>query len=294
MRRIAPRAGAALAALACVSPMAQVLTAPLDGSPHVRLTDSCSTVENGGLALFGDPQGLHNLVSAVNDPNADPAFLRELWWPTAARVAGFQGNAAILSYGLFQDTDQIAAAMNADTGLFARGVRNAATDSFACFPTPPPPALATVRELRSAGGEFRLAVGPGEAASLIADGWVETGDTYEVLVAGTCYGGIQVFRFARAQGGPRAGNLLTLDVDECSRVRKSDPAWRPVDVAFASVAPVNGACSGTYSSISVYRLDSPPSPMVRASHRYTSSRATYDAMLSQGWAGRGVAFCAMP
>ena len=111
-------------------------------------------------------------------------------------MTGFQGNSAVLAYGLFQDTVQIAAALKADPGLFSWGVRDAGSDNFVCFATPPPPELRTVTEYENPRfGEYRLAFGGDESASLAADGWTATGG-YRVLASGTCYGGSIVFRFA--------------------------------------------------------------------------------------------------
>ena len=288
-------AAAVVAAAASVCATAQVLTAPLSASPTVRLTDSCSIVENDGVVVFGDAAGLFKLVNAVNNPSPDPAFLGELWWPSSARVTGFQGNSAVLVYGLFQDTVQIASALKADPGLFSWGVRDAGSDNFVCFATPPPPELRTVTEYENPRfGEYRLAFGGDESASLAADGWTATGDTYRVLASGTCYGGSIVFRFARAQADWRSGRRLVTDPAECARVRVSDTAWRPYDTPFAAVPPVSGACTGQYSGVAVYGLQMSRGPLAATSFRYTSSTATYAAMMAQGWTGSGIAFCAMP
>lgn len=146
---------------------------------------------------------------AVNLPGGDPAVLRSLWWPIHAGgnfdISGEEF--IVITYG-----------------------------SGACFdPLPPAPIDAVAEYANPRNGEFRLAVGA-EAASLSADGWSPTGDSFHVLGDGTCYGGRAVFRFIRTRDGPRAGSLLTMDA---------------------------------------------------------SNKALYDDLLSQGWTGRGIAFCAM-
>lgn len=293
-------AAAALAAWASVSSTAQVLTAPLAASPKVRLTDSCSTVYSNGVYLEGSLDLTHRMASIANDPGADPSVLRSLWWPTGATILDIGGNGfAVLEYDPFQDTIQIAADINATMSRTVFGVQQgltAAPDAgVLCFdPTPPPPIYPVVEYQNPRNGEYRLAVGSAEAASLIADGWTPTGDAFHVVGVDPCNAGDRVFRFVRAQDGPRAGNLLTMDPVECGSIRKANPAWRPLDVPFQSAPPVNGACTGQRSGVAVYRVAFPRAPMAPTIYRFTSNKPLYDELLSQGWTGRGIAFCAMP
>lgn len=295
MRRIARWLGTALAALASVSPAAQVLTGPLGALPGVRLTDSCATEDTGGVEIDGSPALVQQIADIANDPGADPAVLRSLWLPKSAgsplQITGH--GFVVLAYDPFQDTLQIADDIK--TAWASRGVTGTGQDSYLCFDPSPPPPIYTVSEFTHPHfGEYRLAVGSAEAASLSADGWVPTGETYRVLGEGNCYGGSKVFRFIRTQAAWRGSTLLTMDAAECGNIRKSNPSWRPLDVPFFSVPPVGGACTGQYSGIAVYRVALPRAPMGASIYRFTSSQATYNDMLDHGWTGRGIAFCAMP
>ena len=299
MRRISRAAAAVVAAAASVCSTAQVLTAPLSASPRVRLTDSCSATQNTTVQLEGSPALTEQLASIANDPGADPAVLRSLWWPRGATTldigsAGF----AFLDYDPFQDNVQIAADITATMSKTVFGVQQGVTaaggSAVLCFdPTPPPPIYPVAEYRNPLNGEYRLAVREGEAASLAADGWTATGDAFHVVGLDPCNPGHVVFRFVHAQDGPRAGNLLTMDPAECGSIRKSNPAWRPLDVPFQSVPPVNGACTGQLSGVAVYRIAFPRAPMAPTLYRFTSNKPLYDELLAQGWTGRGIAFCAM-
>ncbi|HEX4334057.1 MAG TPA: hypothetical protein VH040_18105 [Usitatibacter sp.] len=290
MTRLARWLAAAIATLAAFSATAQVLTGPLSAFPRVRLTDSCGDGKDAGVYIPAS-NTLVSQIADVVDARTDSATLRSLWWPTG-ETKGFFGDFVALRYDPFQDSRQIA--QDISSVWASRGGGDVELNEFICFDPSPPPGIVTVREFQYAHfGEFRLAVGDTEAASLAADGWTPTGETYRVL-HDFCSGGSAVYRFIRSQAAWRSGNLLTMNAAECGSIREFNPDWRPFDLAFFAMAPVNGECTGPYSGIAVYRVAFPRAPMGASLYRFTSSEAIYDGLLDQGWTGRGIAFCAMP
>jgi hypothetical protein len=273
----------------------QELSRPLESSPDVRLTDSCNTVHDATsqVIVIGAPEAVRDeIVAKVGDPSADPALLRALWLPRLARKI-LESEVLVDYVDRFQDIAQIAASVKA--ALAARGVRDAIPNGpGGCFAALPPPPLVNVTEFfHPTLNHYQLAVGDTERGTLTSTGWIATGDTFRALGQASCYGGVNVFRFTRALGKRRGSRFLTTDTAECGLVRKSSAVWRPLDVPFYATVPDGGRCQTVDGALAVFRAYNGRETFNDMNHRYTTSFATYNAMIAQGWKGEGIAFCAM-
>ena len=156
---------------------------------------------------------------------------------------------------------------------------------------PPYPGFKTVTEFyHPMLNHYQLAADAAEIEALLSDGWVATGDSFRALAAPACYGSL-VFRFTRNIAQRRGSRFLTVDAAECGVVRKSSPSWRPQDIPFSASAPLGGVCQAQYGTFPVYRAYNGREMFNDMNHRYTTSLATYNDMIAQGWGGEGIAFC---
>jgi hypothetical protein len=281
---------AALVAVTAGPAAAQRLSKPWSDSPALRLTDSCATNDSDETFFICSDAFRASLMSAVSS-QADPDLLWKIWLPKSARTGGSQW--AIFRYDPFQDTAEIARSMNNDANVTFLGMQSANLNNGLCFGTGPPPSFTRVTEYyHFQMNHYRLAVGADEGAALAADGWIPTGESFQGMRDGGCYGASKVFRFSRSLAGRRGSQFLTHDPAECGHVRKNDPAWRPEDIPFYARTPQGSECVDFYySKIPVYRAYNNRAMFNDMNHRYTTSAAAYAQMIAQGWIGEGVAFC---
>ena len=136
-------------------------------------------------------------------------------------------------------------------------------------------------------GKYFLTADPAEQASVLSGGsgagWALTGESFKYN------GGTRVCRFVSAVSGDSASHFYTIDPLECERV-KSDAGWRFESYDFAAVPPDGGQCAAP--TVPVFRTYNNSFPS-QSNHRYVTDEATYRSMIADGWAGEGVAFCAV-
>lgn len=122
--------------------------------------------------------------------------------------------------------------------------------------------------------------------------WGRTGESFEVLDAGTS-NAANVCRFWSGQTyAPRSSHFYTPLATECAMLR-GDRAWTYEGEAFALMLPdAAGACAP--GSLPLYRLYN-GGQAGAPNHRYTTGPAIRSQMLAQGWvaegAGAGVIGC---
>ncbi len=118
-------------------------------------------------------------------------------------------------------------------------------------------------------------------------GWQLTGDNFLAWTPDfRPSNGLPVCRFYAA--GPNS-HFFTINAAECAGV-KLDPGWKYEGTAFYALAPnVGGTCSTEYQP--VYRAYNNGFVRNDSNHRFTTSIATYQSMIAQGWAGEGVVMC---
>jgi photosystem II stability/assembly factor-like uncharacterized protein len=119
--------------------------------------------------------------------------------------------------------------------------------------------------------------------------WVPTGESWPVLDTATP-SSLPVCRFFSAAFAPKSSHFYTPFADECAKVR-TYPEWQFEGYAFFLELP-DGYGTGTghcqEGTLPLYRLYN--NGMGGApNHRYTTSRTTFNAMLSAGWLFEGEA-----
>jgi photosystem II stability/assembly factor-like uncharacterized protein len=131
-----------------------------------------------------------------------------------------------------------------------------------------------------------------EAEMLSAAGlppWVPTGETWPVVDSGTPPA-VPVCRFFSAAFAPKSSHFYTPFADECAKVR-TYPEWQFESYAFdLEIPPGFGSGTGTCrpGTLPLYRLYN--NGMGGApNHRYTTSSATFAAMIGAGWVFEGEA-----
>lgn len=118
-------------------------------------------------------------------------------------------------------------------------------------------------------------------------GWNDTFD-YFYAWSGPFGGAHPVCRFYGTPGiGPNS-HFYTASGEECESVKR-DPGWTYEGIAFYAKLSADGQCRP--GERPVYRAYNMRWMQNDSNHRYTTDYATYSAMLAQGWAPEGVAFC---
>ena len=117
-------------------------------------------------------------------------------------------------------------------------------------------------------------------------GWSRTGQSFNVYVSATP-GANSVCRFFSTAFDPKSSHFYTPFAEECATV-KNNPAWhfegQGDQIFYVPTALSTGTCGP--GTISVYRLYN--NGMGNApNHRYTTSIATRDQMVSAGWTIEG-------
>jgi Repeat of unknown function (DUF5648) len=130
-----------------------------------------------------------------------------------------------------------------------------------------------------------------------SSGEQQTGDNF-VAFANPVSRASPVCRFyGSVSPGPNS-HFYSAEPSECNALRSlqsttpaSDKRWNFEGTAFYVFLPLNGACQSG-ASTPVYRAYNRGNVTGRDSnHRFTTNLATYNAMLTQGWAGEGVVMC---
>ena len=75
-------------------------------------------------------------------------------------------------------------------------------------------------------------------------------------------------------------------------LQEEDHGWTYEGIAFQALLPIDGACS--VGTTPVWRLYNDRAAQLDSNHRFVASSETYRAMIAEGWAGEGVAFCSPP
>ena len=128
-------------------------------------------------------------------------------------------------------------------------------------------------------------------------GWARTGQSFNVDTTATA-GASSVCRFFSAAFAPKSSHFYTPFADECATV-KMNPDWQfegdGDQIFYIPIGSATGGCDA--GTVPVYRLYN--NGMGGApNHRYTTSAATRDQMVSAGWIvegnGPGFAFMCSP
>ena len=114
-------------------------------------------------------------------------------------------------------------------------------------------------------------------------GWTRTGQSFKVLPLDTA-GTANVCRFFSVSFAPKSSHFYTPSASECAIV-KQNPDWEFEAEVFAVFLPgSDGGCGNT--TMPLYRLYNDGQGGA-PNHRYTTSLATRDQMLAQGWIPEG-------
>ena len=158
------------------------------------------------------------------------------------------------------------------------------------------PERRTAVEFFHAGlAHYFITADPGEARAIdhgaAGSGWARTGYAfYAHPASATTAGTSPVCRFYGTPGAGPNSHFYTANASECTAV-KADPGWTYEGLAFAIGTPdSSGACAG--GQVPVYRNYNGRWQQNDSNHRYSADAGIYAQMVSLGWAGEGVVFCA--
>jgi hypothetical protein len=124
-------------------------------------------------------------------------------------------------------------------------------------------------------------------------GWTRTGQTFKAYA--TIQAGTSAVCRIYIPPGKGDGHFFGRDTNECDGTMAKNPTFILESSAFLHLyPPALGACAG--GQVPVYRVYS---NRADANHRYTTSRAIRDQMVSKGWLAEGdgadiVVMCAPP
>lgn len=114
-------------------------------------------------------------------------------------------------------------------------------------------------------------------------GWSRTGNRFYVWPSQQSPAHQPVCRFFTEAFAPRSSHFYTAIPDECAEVKRN-PDWQYEKIAgFVALADLSGACSVGVKLYRVYNNGMSGAP----NHRYTTDKATRDAMIQQGWVPEG-------
>jgi uncharacterized delta-60 repeat protein len=131
-----------------------------------------------------------------------------------------------------------------------------------------------------------------------ASGWRATGETFGAFPrSGAPATSFPVCRFyGDFTLGPNS-HFYTANREECEGLKGLQkprpyavPQWNFEEIAFHAGVPVNGACDAA-TPVAIYRAYNNRATQNDSNHRYAKSRALYDKMLAEGWAGEGIVMC---
>jgi serine protease len=119
---------------------------------------------------------------------------------------------------------------------------------------------------------------------------MRTGLTYPAWMDSAPSGAVPVCRFYGTPGVGPNSHFYTIVPAECAQVQK-DPGWTlETTQAFYVVPPIGATCPG--GTTPVYRAYNNRAAYNDSNHRYTADLAEFNNMLSIGWTGEGIAWCA--
>jgi uncharacterized protein (DUF1800 family) len=146
---------------------------------------------------------------------------------------------------------------------------------------------------------------PSEQASVesggAGPGWKKTGDSFMVFAASAPPGDANlVCRFyGSVSPGPNS-HFYTASAEECNQLKQlqastpaNKPRWNFEGMAFAAYLPASSQCPAN-APLPVYRAYNNRAAQIDSNHRQTTRYNEYQALLSKGWIGEGVAMCASP
>ncbi|MEO8137294.1 MAG: S8 family peptidase [Betaproteobacteria bacterium] len=136
---------------------------------------------------------------------------------------------------------------------------------------------------RTAAGEEARAVETGAAGV----GWYDTLDYYYAW-ASQAFGTVPVCRFYGTPGRGPNSHFYTANANECQIV-KQDPGWTYEGIAFYAAPVTAQGCPG--GTRPVLRSYNNRAALNDTNHRFTTSAATQQAMIAQGWISEGPVFC---
>ncbi len=84
-------------------------------------------------------------------------------------------------------------------------------------------------------------------------------------------------------------HFYVVDGEECAQLKTEDSGWTYEGIGFRALMATAGSCPpGTDP---VWRLYNNRAAQNDSNHRFTTSTASYQSMIAQGWIGEGAAFC---
>jgi uncharacterized delta-60 repeat protein len=132
-------------------------------------------------------------------------------------------------------------------------------------------------------------------------GWSRTGMGFRAYTPATgipagllpvCrfYGSTAINPATGQRRGPNS-HFYTAEPAECAAVQQ-DAGWTLEGIAFYTSVPGASGCPA--GLIAVFRNYNKRAQFNDSNHRYTTDFATYQQMISMGWAGEGIVFCSAP
>jgi hypothetical protein len=120
--------------------------------------------------------------------------------------------------------------------------------------------------------------------------WVRTGGSFKVNNIATT-GASPVCRFFSTSFAPKSSHFYTALASECANLRVN-PNWQfEANAFYVAIPSTSGVCSAGDKVYRLYNNGMSGAP----NHRFTTSLATRNAMIQQGWVaegyGEGVTFC---
>ncbi|CAG0965789.1 Xyloglucanase [Burkholderiales bacterium] len=164
-----------------------------------------------------------------------------------------------------------------------------------------PPTIDVVEFYNTNLNHYFVTGGAGEIAIIesggAGPGWSRTGDQFKAYgspapgAQPVCrfYGNPAIDPATGLRRGPNS-HFYTINAAECEFVKQSDPGWVYEGIAFyAYPLQTGGVCAA--GQVPVYRAYNQRWQVNDSNHRYTTSLATYNQMVAQGWSGESVVIC---
>jgi probable HAF family extracellular repeat protein len=269
-----------------IDPLGQVVGESFlaaDAGPHAFLHDGTTMLDIGTLGGTSSRALAVNAADAVVGESTDAqGALHAFVW-----VAGAMIDLNAVTSGLNGATLATATAIN-DAGQIVAMTCTAPPTCSQAFRLDPVPAakVQAIEYHHDAFDHYFATAIADEIAKLdsgVFPGWTRTGGTFNVY-AGDQVGTSPVCRFFSTSFDPKSSHFYTANIAECATVQRNASWQFEARVFNIAVPDANGNCSaGTQPVYRVYNNGMGAAP----NHRYTTSRATRDAMLAQGWIPEG-------
>jgi probable HAF family extracellular repeat protein len=261
-------------------------------------TERAFIYTDGAMRDLGTPAGLKSNAYGINSVGHVVGFFATESQDTRAfvyadgqvhdltdLVVSGIGGAVVHRANAINDAGQIAADVCTLDGCF--GVR---LDPIA------PPSVPAVEYYHSGFDHYFVTADAAEIAKLdsgLTGGWARTGSSFDVSL-GPRAGTRPVCRFFSTSFAPKSSHFYTPSAEECALVKRN-LHWQFEGVAFyAAVPDAAGSCgAGGQPVFRLYNNGRGGAP----NHRYTTSTAVRDQMITNGWIAEGsgaagVAVCA--